>query len=80
MFLELVFVIQFSFPVSVFNLWHEQLTTLRATSIFVCMHSGIVNGYQLLSNAHTVLEPGELQLYFYFTHYRPFPLFLLTFV
>ena len=35
----------------------NSLTTLRATEIFVLMHSGIVNGYQLLCDAHTVLEP-----------------------
>ena len=40
-----------------FNLWHKQLTTLWATYIFVLMHSGIVIGYQLLCDAHTVLEP-----------------------
>merc|ERR1719239_1144661 len=32
--------------------------TLRATEIsLVLMHSDIVNGYQLLCDAHTVLEP-----------------------
>ena len=35
-----------------------QAVTLRATLIsLVHMHSGIVNGYQLLCDAHTVLEP-----------------------
>ena len=34
----------------------NSLTTLRATEIFVLMHSGIVNGYQLLCDAHTVPE------------------------
>ena len=35
-----------------------QSVTLRATEIsLVLMHSGIVNGYQLLCDAHTVLEP-----------------------
>ena len=52
--------------------------TLRATVLFVLMHSGIVNGYQLLCNAHTsVLEPHRgTAAFFFFTHYRPFPLFL----
>ena len=34
-----------------------QTDTFRATSLFVLMHSGIVNGFQLLCHAHTVLEP-----------------------
>ena len=34
-----------------------QAVTLRATSLFVLMQSDIVNGYQLLCDAHTVLEP-----------------------
>ena len=43
----------------------------------VRMHNGIVNGYQLLCNAHTVLEPHMgTAAFFFFTHYRPFPLFL----
>ena len=33
-----------------------QAVTIRATALFVLMHSGIVNGYQLLCDAHTVLE------------------------
>ena len=54
------------------------LATFRATLLFVLMHSGIVNGYQVLCDAHTCLNHiGELQLYFYFNHYRPFQLFLL---
>ena len=53
------------------------LTTLRATLIFVLMHSGIVNGHQLLCDAHTVLESHSRNAaFFFFTHYRPFPLFL----
>ena len=46
--------------------------TFRATSLFVLMHSGIVHVYQLLCLNHI----RELQLYFYFTHYCPFPLLL----
>ena len=43
----------------------------------VLMHSGIVNGYQLLCDAHTVLEPHRGTAAFsFFAHYRPFPLFL----
>ena len=46
-----------SWPVGVVKLWHKQ-SHLRATAIFVLMHSGcIVNVYQLLCEAHTVLEP-----------------------
>ena len=33
-----------------------QAVTLRATAVFVLMHSGIVNGYQLLCDAHAMLE------------------------
>ena len=37
---------------------NKQLTTFWATVIsLVLMHSGIVNGHQLLCVAHTVLEP-----------------------
>ena len=55
----------------------SSLATLRAASLFVLMHSDIVNGYQLLLDAHAVLEPHRgTDLYFYFTHCRPFPLFL----
>ena len=57
--------------------WHKQLTTLRATKIFVLIHSGIVNKYQLLCDAQTVLEPHRgTAAFFFFTYYRPFPLFL----
>ena len=33
------------------------LATLKATEFFVLMHSGIVNEYRLLCEAHIVLEP-----------------------
>ena len=33
-----------------------QAVTLRLTALFVLMHGGIVNGYQLLYDAHIVLE------------------------
>ena len=43
---------------------------------FVLIHSGIVNGYQLLCDAHTVLEPHRgTAVFVCFTHYRPFQLF-----
>ena len=47
----------------------NSLATLRATSIFVLMHSGIVNGYQLLCDAHTVLEPhrGTAALFLFYS-------------
>ena len=35
----------------------NSLTTLRVTALFVLMPSGIENGYQLLCDAHTVLDP-----------------------
>ena len=54
-----------------------QAVTLRATAVFVLMHSGIVDEYQLLCDAHTVLEPHRGTVAFsFFTHYHPFPLFL----
>ena len=41
------------------------------------MHSGIVNGYQLLCDTHTVLEPHRgTAAFYYFPQFRPFPLFL----
>ena len=47
-------------------------------STLVLMHSGIVNGYQLLcDDAHTVLEPHrETAAFIYYNHYHPIPLFL----
>ena len=45
---------------------------------FVLMYSGIVNGYQLLCDVHTVLKPHRgTAAFFYFACYRPFPLFLI---
>ena len=35
----------------------NSLATLKATSLFILMHSGIVIGYQLLCDAHIVFEP-----------------------
>ena len=49
----------------------NSLTRLRASAVFVLMHSGIVNGY------HTVLELHRgTAAFFFFTHYRLLPLFL----
>jgi len=65
-------------------LWHvgvsnigKNIATLRATSLFVLMHSGIVNGYQLLCDAHTLLEPhrGTADLFLFYS-LLSFPLFL----
>ena len=45
------------------------------------MHSSIVNGYQLLCDAHTVFELHRgTAAFFYCTRYRPFPLVLFVFV
>jgi len=42
------------------NLWHEQFSHFKGyipLCSYVCMHSCIVNGYQLMCDAQTVLEP-----------------------
>ena len=44
-------------PVGIFNLWHKQFIHIKGNITFVLMNSGTVNGYQLLCDAHTVLEP-----------------------
>ena len=50
---------------------------IKGNITLVLMHSGIVNGYQLLCNARTVLEPHRgTAAFFLFTNYRPFPLFM----
>ena len=41
-----------------------QAVTLRATAVFVLMQSGIVNGYQLPCDGHTV---HELQLFLFYS-------------
>ena len=46
------------------------ISHIRGNGTLVLIHSGIVNGYQLLCDAHAVLEPHL------FTPYRPFQLFL----
>ena len=42
--------------VGVFNLWHEH-SHIKGNSTLFLRHSGIVNGHQLLCDAHTVFEP-----------------------
>ena len=39
-----------------FNLWHEQFSHIKGNKTLVLMQSGIVNGYQLMCDTHTVLE------------------------
>ena len=54
----------------------NSLATLRGTSVFVLMHSGIVTGYQLLCDAHTVLQPHRgTAVFFFFTHLSSFSTF-----
>ena len=43
-----------------FNLWHKQFNHIKSNISLVLMYSGIVNGYQLLCDAHTVLEPHRV--------------------
>jgi len=65
-------------------LWHVGVLTygtnishINGNGILVLMHSGIVNGYQLICDGHTMLESHRgTAAFFYFTLYRPFPLFL----
>ena len=56
------------------------ISHIKSNITLVLMHIiGIVNGYQLLFDAHTVLEPHRgTAAFFYFTRYHPFPLFLCT--
>ena len=44
-------------PVRDFHLWHKQFNHIKGYITLVLMNSGIVNRYQLLCDAHTVLEP-----------------------
>ena len=46
--------------VGVFNLWRKQFNHIKGNITLVLVHSGIVNGYQLLSDAHIVLEPHRV--------------------
>ena len=60
-------------------LWHIGIliSQIEDNINLVLIHSGIVNGYQPLCDAHTVLEPHRgTAAFFFFTHCRPFPLFL----
>ena len=57
-----------------------QAVVLRATSVFVIMHSGIVNGYQLLCDAHTVLEPhrGTAALFYSLSSFSTFSFYVFV--
>ena len=52
----------------------NRVATYKGNNTLVLMHSGILNGCQLLCNTHTVPEQhrGNAALFLYFTHYRPF--------
>ena len=55
----------------------QTVNHIKGNINFVLIHSGIVNGYQLLCDTPTVLQPPRgTAAFFYFTHYHPFPLFL----
>ena len=45
------------------------ISRIKGNSTLVFIHSGIVNGYQLLFDAHTVLEPhrGTAALFLYYS-------------
>ena len=64
--------------VGVFNLCQKQLNHIKGNRTLVLMHSGIVNGYQLLCDAHTVPEPhrGTACSFFSILFIVFFPLFL----
>jgi len=64
--------------VGVFNLWHKHI---KANITLVLLHSGIVNGYQLLCDAHTVLEPHrETAAFFLFYSPSSFSTFSFMFL
>ena len=62
----------------------NSLATLKSThqSLFLYMHSGIVNVYQLLCDAHTVLEPhrvtAALFLFYSLSSFSTFCLYVLV--
>ena len=63
--------------VSLFKSWHEQA---RLGQHYTCSYAQwYCNKYQLLWNAHTVLEHERTSVtsIFIFTHFRPFLLFLM---
>ena len=63
--------------VGVFLTYGTNISHVKGKRTLVLMHIGIVNGYQLLCDAHTVLEPQSgIAAFFYFTRYHSFPLFL----
>ena len=67
-------------PVGVVKLWHKHFNHIKGNRNLVLMHSGIVNEYQLLCDAHTLLEPhrGTAGLKkTYFTRDHLFPLFFI---
>ena len=50
---------------------------VKGNITIVIIQSGIVNGYQLICDAHTVPEAHRgTAAFFYFTNYPLFPLFL----
>ena len=69
-------------PVGVIELMAQTVSHIKGTIIsLVLMHSGIVNGYQLLFDAHTVLERHRgTAAFFYFTRYCPFQHFLCMYL
>ena len=63
--------------VGVFLTYGKNISHIKGNRTLVLMHSGIVDGYQLQCDAHTVLgQHRGTAAFFYFTRYRPFPLFL----
>ena len=63
-------------PVGVFfNLWHKQFNHFKGNITIVLMHDGIVNGYQLMCAAHTVLEPHRGTSFFLFYSLSSFSTF-----
>ena len=56
-----------------YNLWNEHFSHFKGNRTLCSYAQWFVNGYQLLGDAHTVLEPHRGNAaFFHFTRYRPF--------
>ena len=65
--------------VGVFLTYGTNISHIKGYITLVLMHNGIVNGYQLLCDAHTVLEPRRGTAAFLLTVFRFHFFFLCVF-